>query len=415
MRGHEEASGTKYVPSELIEMWEERDPLVNFENYLLAEGILTEEKIKEFKDEFKQEIDENLEIAFAEPVIEFSETNELNDVYKEFNYQEVKENSEKENIRLIDAISQGLKQSMERHDNLVIMGQDVAEYGGVFKITEGFVEQFGKDRVRNTPICESAIVSTGMGLSINGFKAVVEMQFADFVSSGFNPIVNYLAKSHYRWNEKADVVIRMPCGAGVGAGPFHSQTNEAWFTHTPGLKVVYPAFPYDAKGLLATSIEDPNPVLFFEHKALYRSIRQDVPTDYFTLPLGKAALLKEGEDITIITYGAGVHWALETLEQNPEVKADLIDLRTLMPLDTDTIFKSVKKTGKAIILQEDSMFGGIASDISALITENCFEQLDAPVKRVASLETPIPFAANLEKGYLSKGKFKKELFNLLSY
>ncbi|WP_271393100.1 alpha-ketoacid dehydrogenase subunit alpha/beta [Aequorivita sinensis] len=415
MRGHEEASGTKYVPSELIEMWEERDPLVNFENYLLAEGILTEEKIKEFKDEFKQEIDENLEIAFAEPVIEFSETNELNDVYKEFNYQEVKENSEKENIRLIDAISQGLKQSMERHDNLVIMGQDVAEYGGVFKITEGFVEQFGKDRVRNTPICESAIVSTGMGLSINGFKAVVEMQFADFVSSGFNPIVNYLAKSHYRWNEKADVVIRMPCGAGVGAGPFHSQTNEAWFTHTPGLKVVYPAFPYDAKGLLATSIEDPNSVLFFEHKALYRSIRQDVPTDYFTLPLGKAALLKEGEDITIITYGAGVHWALETLEQNPEVKADLIDLRTLMPLDTETIYKSVKKTGKAIILQEDSMFGGIASDISALITENCFEQLDAPVKRVASLETPIPFAANLEKGYLSKGKFKKELFNLLSY
>ncbi|WP_313113473.1 alpha-ketoacid dehydrogenase subunit alpha/beta [Aequorivita sediminis] len=415
MRGHEEASGTKYVPSELIEKWEDRDPLVNFENYLLAESILTEEKIKEFKDEFKREIDENLEIAFAEPVIEFSETNELNDVYKSFNYQEVRENIEKENIRLIDAISQGLKQSMERHDNLVIMGQDVAEYGGVFKITDGFVEQFGKDRVRNTPICESAIVSAGMGLSINGYKAVVEMQFADFVSSGFNPIVNYLAKSHYRWNEKADVVIRMPCGAGVGAGPFHSQTNEAWFTHTPGLKVVYPAFPYDAKGLLATSIEDPNPVLFFEHKALYRSIRQDVPTDYYTLPIGKAALLNEGEDITIITYGAGVHWALETLEQNLEVKADLIDLRTLMPLDTDTIYKSAKKTGKVIILQEDSIFGGIASDISALITENCFEHLDAPVKRVASLETPIPFAANLEKGYLSKGKFKKELFNLLSY
>ncbi|MCG2430342.1 alpha-ketoacid dehydrogenase subunit alpha/beta [Aequorivita xiaoshiensis] len=415
MRGHEEASGTKYVPSELIDKWKEKDPLQNFENYLLAEGILTEEEVKAFKNEFKHEIDKNLEIAFAEPAIEFSETNELNDVYKEFNYQEVKENSEKENIRLIDAISQGLKQSMERHDNLVIMGQDVAEYGGVFKITDGFVEQFGKDRVRNTPICESAIVSTGMGLSINGFKAVVEMQFADFVSSGFNPIVNYLAKSHYRWNEKADVVIRMPCGAGVGAGPFHSQTNEAWFTHTPGLKVVYPAFPYDAKGLLATSIEDPNPVLFFEHKALYRSIRQDVPTDYFTIPLGKAALLKEGEDITIISYGAGVHWALDTLEQNPDIKADLIDLRTLIPLDTETIYKSVKKTGKVIILQEDSMFGGIASDISALITENCFEQLDAPVKRVASLETPIPFAANLEKGYLSKGKFKKELFNLLSY
>ena len=316
---------------------------------------------------------------------------------------------------MIDAISQGLKQSMERHDNLVIMGQDVAEYGGVFKITEGFVEQFGKDRIRNTPICESAIVSTGMGLSINGFKAVVEMQFADFVTSGFNPIINYLAKSHYRWNEKADVVVRMPCGAGVGAGPFHSQTNEAWFTHTPGLKVVYPAFPYDAKGLLATSIEDPNPVMFFEHKALYRSIRQDVPTDYYTIPLGKASLLKEGKDVSIITYGAGVHWALETLEQNPDIHADLIDLRTLVPLDTEAIYSSVKKTGKVIILQEDSMFGGIASDISALVTENCFEFLDAPVKRVASLETPIPFAANLESGYLPKEKFKEILQQLLSY
>tara|TARA_B100000949_G_scaffold88522_1_gene78939 strand:- start:12080 stop:14173 length:2094 start_codon:yes stop_codon:yes gene_type:complete len=415
MRGHEEASGTKYVPTDLIDEWGLRDPLLNFETYLLNEGVLSEEKIEIFKNEFKQEIDENLDIAFAEPEIEFNETNELNDVYKTFNYEKVNEGSKKENIRLIDAISQGLKQSMERHDNLVIMGQDVAEYGGVFKITEGFVEQFGKDRVRNTPICESAIVSTGMGLSINGFKAVVEMQFADFVTSGFNPIINYLAKSHYRWNEKADVVVRMPCGAGVGAGPFHSQTNEAWFTHTPGLKVVYPAFPYDAKGLLATSIEDPNPVMFFEHKALYRSIRQDVPTDYYTIPLGKASLLKEGKDVSIITYGAGVHWALETLEQNPDIHADLIDLRTLVPLDTEAIYSSVKKTGKVIILQEDSMFGGIASDISALVTENCFEFLDAPVKRVASLETPIPFAANLESGYLPKEKFKEILQQLLSY
>ena len=415
MRGHEEASGTKYVPIDLIDEWGLRDPLINYENYLLGEGILSEEKIQEFKNEFKCEIDENLDIAFAEPKIEFTEANELNDVYKSFKYQEVTENSENENIRLIDAISQGLKQSMERHDNLIIMGQDVAEYGGVFKITEGFVAQFGKDRVRNTPICESAIVSAAMGLSINGFKAVVEMQFADFVTSGFNPIINHLAKSHYRWNEKADVVVRMPCGAGVGAGPFHSQTNEAWFTHTPGLKVVYPAFPYDAKGLLATSIEDPNPVMFFEHKALYRSIRQDVPTDYYTLPLGKASVLREGKDVTIITYGAGVHWALETLDQNQEISADLIDLRTLIPLDTEAIYNSVKKTGKVIILQEDSMFGGIASDISALIMENCFEHLDAPVKRVASLETPIPFAANLESAYLPKEKFKENLLNLLSY
>ena len=415
MRGHEEASGTKYVPIDLIDEWGLRDPLINYENYLLAEGILSEEKIQEFKDEFKHEINEGLDKAFAEPPVEFDETTELNDVYKPFIYQEVKENSEKENIRLIDAISEGLRQSMERHDNLVIMGQDVAEYGGVFKITEGFVEQFGKERVRNTPICESAIISAGMGLSINGFKAVIEMQFADFVSSGFNPIVNYLAKSHYRWDEKADVVVRMPCGAGVGAGPFHSQTNEAWFTHTPGLKVVYPAFPYDAKGLLATSIEDPNPVLFFEHKALYRSIRQDVPSDYYTLPLGKASLLREGEEVTIITYGAGVHWALETLDQEPGIKADLIDLRTLVPLDTEAIYNSVKKTGKVIILQEDSMFGGIASDISAMIIEECFEYLDAPVKRVGSLNTPIPFASNLESGYLPKKKFKENLLSLLSY
>lgn len=415
MRGHEEASGTKYVPKELIDEWGLRDPLTNYENYLLENDILTETEISQIREEYKQEIEDNLDIAFAEPKISSTETDELNDVFHPFDYKEVKPGADSENIRFIDAISQGLKQSMERYENLVIMGQDIAEYGGVFKITEGFVEKFGKDRVRNTPICESAIVSAGMGLSINGYKAVVEMQFADFVSSGFNPIVNYLAKIHYRWAEKADVVIRMPCGAGVGAGPFHSQTNEAWFTHTPGLKVVYPAFPYDAKGLLATAIEDPNPVMFFEHKALYRSIRQDVPKEYYTLPFGKAALLREGKDVTIVTYGAGVHWALETLDNNPEISADLIDLRTLLPLDTEAVFKSVRKTGKVILLQEDSMFGGIASDISAMIMEECFEYLDAPVKRVASLNTPIPFAENLENLYLSRNKFAKELKNLMEY
>lgn len=415
MRGHEEASGTKYVPKELIDEWGLRDPLTNYENYLLENDILTETEISQIREEYKQEIEDNLDIAFAEPKISSTETDELNDVFHPFDYKEVKPGADSENIRFIDAISQGLKQSMERYKNLVIMGQDIAEYGGVFKITEGFVEKFGKDRVRNTPICESAIVSAGMGLSINGYKAVVEMQFADFVSSGFNPIVNYLAKIHYRWGEKADVVIRMPCGAGVGAGPFHSQTNEAWFTHTPGLKVVYPAFPYDAKGLLATAIEDPNPVMFFEHKALYRSIRQDVPKEYYTLPFGKAALLREGKDVTIVTYGAGVHWALETLDNNPEISADLIDLRTLLPLDTEAVFKSVRKTGKVILLQEDSMFGGIASDISAMIMEECFEYLDAPVKRVASLNTPIPFAENLENLYLSRNKFAKELKNLMEY
>ncbi len=295
------------------------------------------------------------------------------------------------------------------------MGQDIAEYGGAFKITDGFVDLFGKDRIINTPICESAVVSAGMGLSINGYKAIVEMQFADFVSTGFNPIVNLLAKSHYRWSEKADVVVRMPCGGGTQAGPFHSQTNEAWFTKTPGLKVVYPAFPYDAKGLLNESINDPNPVMFFEHKQLYRSISQEVPKDYYTLPLGKASLIREGNHVTIISFGAAVHWALETLEINPLISADLLDLRTLQPLDTEAIFTSIKKTGRAIIYQEDSLFGGIASDISSLIMENCFEYLDAPVKRVASLETPIPFTKALEDQYLPKGRFEIALLELINY
>jgi len=415
MRGHEEASGTKYVPEQLMTEWAKKDPVRNFEVYLKEQKILTEKEDTILRDNILNEINENLQLAYDEEEITPSVTNELNDLFKPFNYQEVNPSGKTNELRFIDAISEGLKQSMQRHKDLVIMGQDIAEYGGVFKITEGFVEEFGNDRVRNTPICESAIVEAGMGLSIAGMKAVVEMQFADFVSSGFNPIVNYLAKSNYRWNQNADVVVRMPCGAGVAAGPFHSQTNEAWFTKTPGLKVVYPAFPYDAKGLLATAINDPNPVLYFEHKALYRSIRQDVPKDYYTLPFGKASLLKEGNAVTIITYGAGVHWALETLDKNPDIQADLLDLRTLQPLDTEAIFNSVRKTGKAIILQEDSLFGGIASDISALIMEECFEALDAPVKRVASLETPIPFVKQLEDQYLAKGRFETVLKELLEY
>ena len=415
MRGHEEASGTKYVPQDLLDTWEAKDPLINFENYLLAQKHLTQEDISDFKSDIKKEITDGLDLAFNEPTIIANKEQELKDVYHHFEYQEIAPNDQTKELRLIDAISQGLKQSMERHDNTVILGQDIAEYGGVFKITDGFLEAFGKDRVRNTPICESAIVSATMGLSICGYKAIMEMQFSDFVTSGFNPIVNYLAKSHYRWAQKADVVIRMPCGAGVGAGPFHSQTNEAWFTHTPGLKVVYPAFPFDAKGLLAQAIEDPNPVLFFEHKALYRSIRQEVPTQYYTLALGKAAVLQQGEQVTIVTYGMGVHWALKTLESDTTIKADLIDLRTLSPLDTQTIYASVKKTGKVIILQEDSMFGGIASDISALISEHCFEDLDAPIKRVAGLETPIPFAADLEREYLANDRFDAALKQLIAY
>lgn len=415
MRGHEEASGTKYVPQDLMDAWATKDPIENYKKYLTELNVLTEAIEEAYRAEIKKEINDHLKLAFDEPNIEPDLTTELNDVYQEFTYQEVNPGSETKSIRLVDAISEGLRQSMERHDDLVIMGQDVAEYGGVFKITDGFIDAFGKERVRNTPICESAIVSATMGLSINGMKSVMEMQFADFVSSGFNPIVNYLAKVHYRWNQNADVVVRMPCGAGVGAGPFHSQTNEAWFTTTPGLKVVYPAFPADAKGLLATAINDPNPVMFFEHKALYRSIYQDVPTDYYTIPLGKASLLKEGNDITIITFGAGVHWALETLENNADISADLIDLRSLVPLDKEAIFKSVQKTGKAIILQEDSSFGGFGSDLSALIMENCFEHLDGPVKRVSSLETPIPFVPQLEAQYLAKSRFEEELKALLNY
>ncbi|MBG6133679.1 2-oxoisovalerate dehydrogenase E1 component [Aquimarina sp. EL_43] len=415
MRGHEEASGTKYVPKELMEHWSVKDPIKNYKDYLIDQGILSDEDDREKKSILKKEIESNWERANTEEAIDVNLDKELDDVYTSFDYKEIKPSTDTKEQRLIDAISDGLKESMHRYDELVIMGQDIAEYGGVFKITEGFLDAFGKERVRNTPICESGIVSAGYGLSINDYKAVVEMQFADFVSSGFNPIVNLLAKSNYRWSQSADVVIRMPCGAGVAAGPFHSQTNEAWFTKTPGLKVVYPAFPYDAKGLLTTAIEDPNPVLFFEHKALYRSIRQEVPEGYYNLPLGKASVLKEGKDITVISYGAGVHWALDVLEKHTQINADLIDLRTLQPLDTDTIYQSVKKTGKAIILQEDSLFGGIASDISALIMENCFTFLDAPVKRVASLQTPIPFDTNLETQYLGKNRFEEELLLLLEF
>ena len=417
MRGHEEASGTKYVSQDLLDSWEKKDPIFNFENHLLDNNDISSDDIAAFKTSFTNEINEGLQLVFNEPEIVPDLENELSDVFKYFDYSVLatKPSNNKEYVRLIDAVSEGLRQSMEIHSDLVIMGQDIAEYGGVFKITENFVEQFGKDRVRNTPICESAIIEAAMGLSIAGVKSVVEMQFADFVSSGFNPVVNYLAKSHYRWGQAADVVIRMPCGAGVAAGPFHSQTNEAWFTKTPGLKVVYPAFPYDAKGLLATAINDPNPVLFFEHKALYRRIRQEVPIDYYTLPLGIASLIKHGTDVTIISYGAAVHWALETLEKNPHVSADLIDLRCLQPLDFKLVLQSVKKTGKAIILQEDSLFGSIASDISSQLMEQAFEFLDAPVKRVASIETPIPFASALEQQYLAKRTFEQDLKQLLDY
>jgi 2-oxoisovalerate dehydrogenase E1 component len=415
MRGHEEASGTKYVPKELFDVWGKKDPLNNFERYLLDEGVLDDNMIKGFRDEIREEIEKGLEIAFAETLPPPDTELELKDMYAPFEAKEIKPEGPATQKRMIDAISDGLRLAMHKHENLVLMGQDIAEYGGVFKITEGFVEEFGKQRVRNTPLCESAIVGSGFGLSINGMKAMVEMQFADFVTEGFNQIVNNLAKSHYRWGQNADVVVRMPTGAAVAAGPFHSQSNEAWFTHTPGLKVVYPAFPSDAKGLLLSSFEDPNPVMFFEQKALYRSVSEDVPDGYFTVPIGKAKLVREGSQVSIITYGIGVHWAMEILDKHPDISADLLDLRTLLPYDKEAIIATVKKTGRAIILHEDTLTGGFAGELSAFITENCFTSLDAPVMRSASLDTPVPMNSDLEWNFLPKARFEKQLQQLISY
>lgn len=416
MRGHEEASGTKYYPEGLQEKWSVKDPVDNYEAFLLKEGVLTEEKILGLRTKIKNHIAEELEIAFAEPKVTVSTDRELGDIYAAHNGSAVAPATDKKtNKRFIDAISDGLKQAMQQHPNLVLMGQDIAEYGGVFKVTEGFVQEFGKERVRNTPLCESAIIGSGLGLSITGQKAMCEMQFADFVTCGFNQIVNNLAKIHYRWGQNADVVVRMPTGAGVAAGPFHSQSNEAWFVHTPGLKVVYPAFPNEAKGLLLASFADPNPVIFFEHKALYRSISEDVNDDYFTEEIGKAKVVKEGNDISVITYGFGVHWALELLGEYSDISAEVVNLRTLLPLDTETIYNSVRKTGKVIVLHEDCLTGGIGGELAALITENCFESLDAPVVRIASLDTPVPFAADLENNFLPKERFRQKLLEMIKY
>lgn len=416
MRGHEEASGTKYYPEGIQEEWSKKDPVVNFELFLKEEGVLTEEMIKTFNDEIQKEILDSFEEANNEPDIVPNTEEELKDVFYPHVQQVIEPaTSKKSEKRFIDAVSEGLSQSMERYPELVLMGQDIAEYGGAFKVTEGFVEKFGKARVRNTPLCESAIVGAGLGLSISGMKAMVEMQFSDFVSVGFNQIVNNLAKIHWRWGQNADVVVRMPTGAGVAAGPFHSQSTEAWFFHTPGLKIVYPAFPSDAKGLLAASLEDPNPVMFFEHKALYRSVKEEVYDDYYTTEIGKARLVKEGNDVTIVTYGLGVHWALDTLANNPSISADLIDLRTLVPLDIETVLKSVKKTGKVLVLHEDVEIGGIGGEIVTQINESCFEFLDAPIRRLGSLNTPVPFHAELEKNFLANSRLDKVLKELVNY
>lgn len=414
MRGHEEASGTKYYPEGLQDEWAKQDPVLNYELFLKEQGILTSELEAEIRSNLKEEIQSGFDTAHAEsPVVASMET-ELNDVYAPFEQKVIEPKGETSEKRFIDAIQDGLRESMKKYPQLVIMGQDIAEYGGAFKVTEGFVEQFGKGRVRNTPICESAIVGAGLGLSIAGMKAIVEMQFADFVTCGFNQIVNNLAKLHWRWSQNADVVIRMPTGAGTAAGPFHSQSNEAWFVHTPGLKIVYPSTPYDAKGLMNAAIEDPNPVMIFEHKYLYRSLKEEIPNDYYTVEIGKARKVKEGNDLTIITYGLGVHWATEAIE-NLDISAEILDLRTLLPLDTEAIFEAVRKTGRVVVLHEDCMTGGIGGEIAALITENCFSDLDAPVKRVASIDTPVPFTIPLENQFLPKDRLKQAINEILAY
>lgn len=415
MRGHEEASGTKYVPQELMDMWAQKDPVKNFEDFLLTENIITSSQVDSWKKDIKKEIQEGLDIAFAEEDIDSTELREAADIFSPYQYVPETPNTDKTSeLRFVDAISQGLDQAMEKHENLVLMGQDIADYGGVFKITDGFTDKFGKDRVRNTPLCESAILGIALGASLRDIPSMVEMQFSDFVTCGFNQIVNNIAKLHYRWGHAPNVVIRMPTGGGVGAGPFHSQSTEAWFTHTPGLKVVYPSNPHDAKGLLLASFKDPNPVLFFEHKGMYRLINGDVPNDYYTEEIGKATLTSAGNDVSIITYGMGVHWAKSLCEEE-NISADILDLRSLQPIDYDAIEQTVIKTGKVLILHEDCLFGGIGGELSAYISENLFEYLDAPVVRVASLDTPVPFAKNLEALFLPTNRLKEKLLNLMNF
>ena len=416
MRGHEEASGTKYVPKELMETWAKKDPVENYEKYLTESGVIDQKFIEATRKKLKKQIEDGLAVAFEETHPPASTQLEMDDMYAPFTQFVIEPTSDKNTEkRFIDAISDGLRQGMERYDNLVLMGQDIAEYGGAFKITDGFVQKFGRTRVRNTPICESAIVGAGLGLSVKGMKSVIEMQFADFVTEAFNQIVNNLAKAHWRWGQQADVVVRMPTGAGTAAGPFHSQSNEAWFFHTPGLKIVYPSNPYDAKGLLCAAIEDPNPYLFFEHKLLYRSVKDVIPDDFYTVEIGKAKLVTEGNDVSIITYGMGVHWAKEILESLPDVKADVLDLRTLLPWDKEAVEATVKKTNRVLILHEDTLTGGIGGEIAAWISEHCFEHLDAPVKRIASLDTAIPFAPTLEKNFLPKDRLKAGIEELLKF
>ncbi|NCD69197.1 alpha-ketoacid dehydrogenase subunit alpha/beta [Mucilaginibacter agri] len=414
-RGHEEASGTKYVPQHLLDSWRAKDPVTSYEKYLISQNILEPKWVSYTFNDFVPKIEAEVEKAMQEPDIIPDVDIELADMYKAHTPATNISEGSSTPRRYMDAIGDALRLSMQNFPNLVLMGQDIADYGGVFKITDGFMKEFGKERVRNTPLCESAILGAGLGLAINGYKSVIEMQFADFVSVGFNQIVNNLAKSYYRWGQNADVVIRMPAGAGTGAGPFHSQSNEAWFTKTPGLKVVYPATPADAKGLLMAAIDDPNPVMYFEHKYLYRTLTDAVPDGDYYVEIGKAKTVREGKDATIITYGMGVHWAIEQANKHPEVSVEIIDLRSLQPWDKQACIASVQKTSRALILHEDTLTCGFGAEISATLTEHCFRYLDAPIMRCASLDTAVPMDAGLEKQFLANAQLEEAIERLLRY
>jgi 2-oxoisovalerate dehydrogenase E1 component len=421
MRGHEEASGTAYVPRPLVDEWARRDPIVRFEAFLDEVGELASGERDALRAELKRRIDDLVDEALLAPDPDSTPERELADVFAPSGARPNEPSpavvSHAPERRYVDAISDGLRVAMRRAPNVVLLGQDIAEYGGVFKITEGFVEEFGKARVRNTPIIESGAVGAALGLALDGFVPMIEMQFGDFITCGFNQIVNNLAKTYYRWGAPVPVVVRVPVGGGVGAGPFHSQNVEAWFTHVAGLKVLAPATPYDAKGLLVAAFEDGNPVLFLEHKLLYRSIKGHVPEGDYSVPIGRARIARRGRHATIVTYGIGVHWALDAASRFAAHghEVEVIDLRSLAPWDQETVLESVRRTSRALVLHEAPTTGGFGGEIAARIGQDAFEWLDAPVTRVGGLDTPIPFSKALEEHFSARGRLDAALQELLAY
>ena len=417
MRGHEEASGIDYVPPTLINKWKKKDPIALFEKQLVKNKIINKNDIQNIKNNLNESFSKDLEFALNAPLEKTDSKKELDDVFKLSKPIQYPASKKVQKIRFVDAISDAIHNKMKSDKLVIMMGQDIADYGGVFKISKGFLEKFGDDRIKNTPIIESGIIGAAMGMALKGYKPIVEMQFADFVSCGFNQIVNNLSKTHYRWDESINVTIRMPTGGGMGAGPFHSQNIESWFTHVPGLKVVYPSTPIDAKGLLIASIDDPNPVLFFEHKGLYRSLKSDVSDGLYSLDIGKGSIVQNGKDLSIITYGLGVHWALEAIKEIPDGKSiEIIDLRSLMPWDKKLVLKSIKKTGRAMIIHEATITAGFGAEIAATLSNEAFEYLDAPIIRIGSLDTPTPFAPHIEKQvFWQKDSIHKQILDLLNY